>query len=124
MELEFNDPETGRRIVGHAEPDEPMDLSPQPGDPPPPPELVEFFQQAEIWPPAVGSPPPVDEEGDRRPGDGEHDEAWNGFEEPGTKAGADVTRRCAPEGIDPGDERYAGRPVHVDFDTGTVTVEE
>jgi hypothetical protein len=35
---------------------------------------------------------------------------------------ADVTQRCAPEGIDPGDERYIGKAVQVDFETGAVSV--
>jgi hypothetical protein len=47
---------------------------------------------------------------------------FDGFEEPAAKTGPDVTNRCAPEGIDPGDERYIGRPVQVDFETGAVTV--
>lgn len=47
---------------------------------------------------------------------------FDGFEEPADKAGDDVTQRCAPEGIDPGDERYIGKAVEVDYETGAVTI--
>ena len=46
---------------------------------------------------------------------------FDGFEEPADKASEDHTQECAPDGIDPGDARYIGRPVHVDFETGAVT---
>ena len=46
---------------------------------------------------------------------------FDGFAEPAGKTGPDVTERCGPEGIDPGDERYIGGPVSVDFETGAVT---
>jgi hypothetical protein len=75
--------------------------------------------------PLADTPPaepemPFDPEGDRRPSDGENDPAWSGFDEPAAKTGPDVTQRCAPEGIDPGDERYVGELVEVDYDTGAV----
>jgi hypothetical protein len=59
---------------------------------------------------------------DHAPAETEPEMPFDGFEEPAAKTGPDVTNRCAPEGIDPGDERYIGRPVHVDFESGAVTV--
>lgn len=58
---------------------------------------------------------------DHQPAD-EPEMPFDGFEEPADKAGTDATERCAPDGIDPGDPRYIGEAVEVDFETGAVTV--